>query len=300
MVSINRTGAVNNMQIKKAESKKKKGVFLASTAAATGSSVIQTAMGLPVAGVALKTMISSNKKLNPDQINQIMASAEKFITSRGLSEKGVVIENVKSAGFNLPGALGKVMEYIHPIASVAAGNNAAFINKPIEIGLGNILYNKNSILINKDKLPTAVFHEIGHAINYNNSKFWKFMQGIRMPGIALAMGLALFGAYTNNAEAKDGQELTKGQKAKNAVRNNAGKLAFAAMMPMLLEEGMASIRGCKWANSNLPKELAKKVLKTNIGGYVSYLGTAITLGVAAFSAVKLKDHFASKFQAKNN
>lgn len=52
--------------------------------------------------------------------------------------------------------------------------------------------------------------------------------------------------------------------------------------------------------SNLPKELAKKVLKTNIGGYISYLGTAITLGVAAFSAVKIKDHFAAKRQAKNN
>ena len=61
---------------------------------------------------------------------------------------------------------------------------------------------------------------------------------------------------------------------------------------------MASIRGCKWANSNLPKELAKKVLKTNLGAYTSYLGAALSLALTAFSAVKIKDYFGKKHQEK--
>ena len=289
MVSIKSVGTAYNMQIKKAESKKKKRGLLASSAAATGSNAVQLGVSLPLAGFVIKSMSSINKKLSKDQINQIMDSADKFINSKGLSNKGVAIHNIESAGVNLTGIPNKIMEYIDPITSAAAGKNAFFTNKAISE------YGKNSIILNKNKMSTAVFHEIGHAINSNNSKFWRLMQGMRTPTMALAAGLALFGAFTNKAEAKDGKELTTGQKAKNAIRNNAGKLAFAAMIPMLAEEGMASIRGCKWAKSNLPKELFKKVLKTNICGYASYLGGAVALGLAALTAVKIKDHFTSKY-----
>ncbi len=294
MPSINSVGAANNIQIQKTESKNKKKNLLASSVAATGSNAVQLGASLPLAGFVIKSMSSINKKLSQDQVNQIMDSADKFINSKGLSNKGVTIQNIKSTGANLTGVSDKIMEYIDPIKSAGAGKNAFFTNKAISGYAGN------SILLNKDKMSTAVFHEIGHAINYNNSKFWRFMQGMRTPAMALAAGLALFGAFTNKAEAKDGKELTTGQKVKNAIRNNAGKLAFAAMIPMLAEEGMASIRGCKWANSNLPKELAKKVLKTNICGYASYLGNAVALGLAALTAVKIKDHFTSKSQAKND
>ncbi len=90
------------------------------------------------------------------------------------------------------------------------------------------------------------------------------MQKMRMPGMIMASAIALFAAFTKEDKPEDGKELTKAQKVKNAVRKNAGKLAFASMVPMLLEEGMASIKGYKWANSILSKDLAKKVLHTNI------------------------------------
>lgn len=286
-----------NKQINKLEKKKTKGGALAATASIAGSSAVQLS-SLPVGIAMMNIMSSQSKKLSESQINTIMNSAENFIKSTGIDKKGVVIHNITKAPINLSCIPDKLLEYINMQTSIAKGKNAAFFNKPVKAVLGEIAYDKNSILINKDKFSTAVFHEIGHAINYNKSKFWKAMQKMRMPGIYLADGLPLFAAFSNKAEAKDGEELTKGQKVKNALRNNAGKIAFASMVPMLMEEGMASIRGCKWANANLPKELAKKVLKTNIGGYASYLATALSLGFAAFSAVKIKDYFGKKHQDK--
>lgn len=54
------------------------------------------------------------------------------------------------------------------------------------------------------------------------------------------------------------------------------------------------IQCVKWANSNLPKELAKKVAKTNIAGAVSYIAVSLALGFSAHVAVKVKDKINEK------
>ncbi len=299
-VELKVNNAATDKQIKKLEKKKTKGGALAATASLLGSTAIQTAASLPGSIIAMKSLTSQNKNLSQEQISSIMHSADVFLAAKGLVKKGVVIENIESSSSVATSLLDKLKEYTDSMTSIAAGKNAGFLNKPVKGIFGGVLYDKNTILINQDKLSTAVFHEIGHAINYNNSKFWRAMQGLRVPGMLIASGLAIYCAFSNNAQPKDGKELTTGQKVKNTVRNNAGKIAFASMVPMLLEEGMASIRGCKWANANLPKDLAKKVLKSNIGAYCSYLGAAISLGIAAFSAVKIKDSLGKKHQEKIN
>ena len=70
------------------------------------------------------------------------------------------------------------------------------------------------------------------------------------------------------------------------------------MLPTLGEEAMASIRGVKLANKVLDANLAKHVAKGNCIAYMSYLGGAIALGLAAFAGVKIKDHFIEKKAAK--
>ena len=112
------------------------------------------------------------------------------------------------------------------------------------------------------------------------------------------IGLALFGAFTKNQKAEEGKELTKGQKVSNFVRNNAGKLSFLAMVPMLLEEGLASIKGGKLAKQVLSPELAKKVSKTNKLAWCTYLCAAAAAGVGSFLAVKIKDVVQNKKNQK--
>ena len=121
---------------------------------------------------------------------------------------------------------------------------------------------------------------------------------MRIPAIMIAAGLMLFSAFTKKAENEDGQELTKAQKTKNFVRKHSGILAFTAMLPVVGEEIMASVRGCKWANANLPKELAKKIKTTNVFGGITYILAAAGIGLAAHFTTKVKDSAVDKANEK--
>lgn len=160
-----------------------------------------------------------------------------------------------------------------------------------------VFIKKNSIILPKEGIAPAGFHEVGHAMNYNLSKVGKFLQNCR-PLMKLAPLIGIFAACTRKAEAKDGKELTSGQKTKNFIRDNAGALAFASYLPMLIEEGMATYKGQKYANKVLSKDLAKKVLKGNSIAYMSYLTVAASAGLAAHCAVKIKDSIIANKQKK--
>ena len=255
---------------------------------ALGASQVAGMASLPIGMASVAGMSQVNKKLSPDQIKAINEAAEKALKDSGLAEKGVEIINLTEAdlGVKLKGWKDSLLSMVNTQYATAKGKNAFF--NPMT----------NAVGVNKDKFATATFHELGHAFNANKSKFWGVMQKMRMPSMLLATGLAIFAASTKKAEAKDGEELTKGQKTKNFVRNNAGYIAGASMLPVIAEEVMASVRGCKWANANLPKELAKKVKTTNIFGAVSYVAAAAAVALSAFVATKVKDSIMEKQKAK--
>lgn len=152
----------------------------------------------------------------------------------------------------------------------------------------------NSVVINKDKLSLAAFHELGHAYNFNNSKFWKAMQNLRTPSIALAGAFALLPALVKEIKPKEGEELTTKEKINNGLRKASPALAFLSMTPMLLEEGKATLRGNKWAKELLNPEMYKKVAKSNRYGYFSYMATAASFALMAFVGKKVKDKMADK------
>ena len=111
--------------------------------------------------------------------------------------------------------------------------------------------------------------------------------------------VGIYGAISTKSKSKEeGAELTNVQKTNNFVRDNAGKIAFGLSLPMLIEEAMASIKGQKFANKLLDKNLANRVLKANLVAYSSYLLVGIAGALGCTCAVKLKDHFVAKKEAK--
>ena len=183
--------------------------------------------------------------------------------------------------------------------SVANGKSAFFAGiKGIENVFGGKMF-INEVVCNMEKLPAAIFHEIGHAFNANNSTFWRTVQKMKKHSLPIAGYIALYCALTKKAVPKKegNMELTKGQKVKNFIRENSGKLAFIATLPMLIEEGMASIRGNDWAKEFLSPDLAKKVSKHNKFAYITYLATAAGFALSAYAARKVKDYFVDKKNA---
>ena len=149
------------------------------------------------------------------------------------------------------------------------------------------------IMINVDKLGGASFHEMGHALNASGSKVIKALaigrhiSALFVP-VILAIGLL-------KPKKKDNEE-PNGiiDKATTFIKSNAGKLTFAALIPTLAEEGLASIRGGQIAKKVLDPKLLKKVNRNNFLAWTTYLTGALLTTGAVTIGVKIRDAIAEK------
>ena len=259
--------------------------------ALTGSYVVPL-MSAPI-GVGVINKMHKMNDLPVDTVQLIHNAAERAINDAGLAEHGVKIKYIPEVK---PESLyDKIMGLLNPIKGVEHGNNAFAVidNKAVYMGL-----EKGAIHMPENKLSSTVFHEIGHQMNANLSKIGPILQKCRPISMYAPAILALYGAFTQKSEPQNGKDLTDGQKAKNFVRNNIGKLVFISTLPMLIEEGMASIKGNKLAKKVLSEDMAKMVGKGNSIAYLSYLASAIFASLGAWAAVKIKDKAIEKKREK--
>lgn len=241
-----------------------------------------------VAAAGIVSAMGKIGNISQDKIDIIHKASEKALELGGVKDKGVAIEWLKPSGKKL-----SLLDKLQLISNPARMPEA--IKEGLNAGYSGFT---NKIYMPEKKISFAAFHEIGHSINFNNSKFWKGMQKARGLSMALATLPMLYGVLSKESKAEDGKELNKKQKVNNFIRDNAGKLSFVAMMPVLAEEGMASLRGLKLANKLLPKNLTKHVLKGSAVAYSSYVISALGLAAAAYTAVKIKDAFVNKRDAQ--
>lgn len=239
------------------------------------------ATSLP-AGMAVLKKLHKMGNLPADKIELLHKKANDAIKLAGLDKYGVKIKHIKESTVKKP----LIKLILNPMEMIEHGLNAAFLGRSAGC------FKKNTILMPQKGVSFLAFHEIGHALNHNLSKIGKSLQYLGIPGMIAAVAIGLFGAVTKTSKPQDGKELTGWQKFKNFVRDNAGKLSFAAMLPMLTEEAMATIKGQKLAKKLLSPEMSKTVLKGNSIAYLSYLASAIAVGLGSMAAVKVKDYFA--------
>lgn len=162
---------------------------------------------------------------------------------------------------------------------IKLGNNAGFDPK------------LNKVFINTDKLGLAGFHEIGHSINKNLSKFWHGMQKLRMPGMIAAGVIGTIAVFKRKkVEGEEPKNII--DKTTTFIKNNAGKLTLLSFVPIVAEELKATARGNKLAKQLLSPELAKKVAKCNAFGAATYVLTAGLTALAAVLGSKIRDSIA--------
>lgn len=156
-------------------------------------------------------------------------------------------------------------------------------------------FETNEIYLRPNQLGTTGFHEIGHAINRNSSKFWKAMQKLRIPGTLIG-SLILLTAIMKKPKAEGEKPEGVLDKTGTFVKDNAGKLTILAGLPVFAEEMMASIRGNRLAQEVLSPDIAKKVFKTNKCSAAIYGMGLLVSGLVAYSASKVRDYFYNKNQ----
>lgn len=72
------------------------------------------------------------------------------------------------------------------------------------------------------------------------------------------------------------------------------------MLPILLEEGMATYKGQKLADKLLTNDMAKIVSKGTKVAYLTYIIGALSIATTSFATVKIKDYLVAKKENKSD
>jgi hypothetical protein len=256
---------------------------------------------VPIAIGLIFPAIERQGNIPEAEIKTLKEAANKIIKDSGLKTKGVNIKWAKP--FKKPQNWIEIIkaDINDPIAAVKNGRNAFFINKDGVLPSGKyglVPVKKNTILMPENKITFAVFHELGHAMNANLSKAGKTLQQLRPLAMFSPIIIALYGAFSRKSKPDENGNLTTKQKINNAIRNNAGKLAVACTIPMLIEEGMATKKGLDFAKKLLSPDLYKKVTKGSKIAFLSYISNTVFAGLGAWVAVKVKNNIIEKKERK--
>lgn len=236
--------------------------------------------------------------LPEDTIDLIHSAGEKALKETGLADKGAEIIYLQK--HPKEPRLPRILTMFNLPEQVKNGDNAFCVLKNAVNPLTNeVVFKENTIYMPAKDLSYTLFHEIGHNLNHNFSKIGLALQKFRTPALRLSGLVTLFGAFTKNAKPEEGKELTKAQKAKNFIRDNAGKISLAIAAPILIEEAMATAKGQKLANKYLPKDIVKKISKGNKLAYSTYIMMAASMALMSYTTVKVKDYFVEKKKNKS-
>lgn len=123
------------------------------------------------------------------------------------------------------------------------------------------------------------------------SKLGKLLQYCAKHTRKSAIPIVLIGLFKNK-NTSNTQSSTPLAKTTDFVKNNAGILAFSAWATLLLDEGLASIKGNKLVKKVLTPELAKKVMKGNRAAFATYLIYALSTALGISLGIKVKDSIA--------
>ena len=234
---------------------------------------------------------SSLAQYVPDKISKISQSCDNATLNKGIDEAfdnfKLKTKDVKIKGVNENTRIDNPFEnlpkwlqrQLSPIVDTKEGKNAFYAPLAKEI------------YINKEKIGALAFHEMGHAVNHNFSKFGKVLQQLRFPCMTLG---GLFGTVALLKRKKVEGEEPNGilDKTTTFIKNNVGKLTFGIFVPIVAEELMATYRGNKMAKKVLSPEMFKKIQLANKFGAVSYVTTALAMPLAAVAASKVRDAIA--------
>ena len=151
----------------------------------------------------------------------------------------------------------------------------------------------NSIVVGKNQ-HSSLFHEIGHAVEENNTSIFKKLQ--RGRGNYTVLALALYALLSGRKQQDDGNYSIGSSLSKSDVA-----IPLLAFAPELATEAKASIEGLKFLKGKIGKEssLYKNIRKSYLTCFATYL--FIPLSIIIMDALRSganKVH--EKHQARQN
>lgn len=226
---------------------------------------------------------------NVDSFDNVKNITNKIIKNEGLADKGVelfITDGSKESIAKFDKMFNKVKpkKYIENVKkTLMNGGNAAYVHT----------YKK--VMLNDKHGYGSFLHELGHAKNFNSNnilikaltlgrKLTPFGLSIVAP-IALAVGLV---HHVN--EKKPKEEKGKIEKTLDFITDNAGKITLASYAPMLIEEGLASIRGINMGKKYLDPKMLNKLKGSYLKAWSTYALTASVVAATIGLGITLKEN----------
>ena len=154
-----------------------------------------------------------------------------------------------------------------------------------------------SVVINMEKKPVYLFHELGHAIDYSIDGVSKSMSTIWRNSTlrrGLFGGVIITSLLANPKSKEDLKNAKFGEKVVQFVKRNGALIVGAFLIPSTLEEILANLNGQKLAAEFVPKAHMPRVTKSHINSAIGYILHPIIMGGSVYFANKLRDKIASK------
>lgn len=250
----------------------------------------------------LQKMAEINKKISPNELKKFEEDFDKSFNNSKLQDYGVSVfkcndllkdidkikEHLKKS--NIPES--SIEFYSQVVSEYMKNNNSCytFFDK-------TIYSSKNTRL--------SLFHEMGHAYNHNKTVFAKTLQKFRSLNMKIPILVSMaaillpdFERYkvkqNDTTNQKKQSTFDKLMKWEHSFIKMSPLIVFASFLPMLVEEGLASLQGQKFAKKVLNKNIYNKVKLINFLGFLTYLFFASFSSLVLWSALKIKNSFLNK------
>lgn len=214
-----------------------------------------------------------------DSFENTKAVAQTILNNEGLTDKGVKI----FVSNNTPESTNKLNELFK------SEKPKLFIEKAktmLRNGCNACYHPKSqSVIINDEIAHSSIFHEIGHAKHFNSKnplmKLLVKSRNITPMGISIVAPIALGVAMFHKVDkTKPQNDKSKTEKTLDFVSNHAGKLTLASYIPIILEEGLASVDGIKMAKKYLKPEQISKLKGNYFKAFQTYAGAGLLVAGA--------------------
>lgn len=141
---------------------------------------------------------------------------------------------------------------------------------------GNAFYtHQGNFAVAPKSKPSLILHELGHATNFEKSKFFRGLQKLKVLGMYAPMAIAFLNDFSGKR--KDGKQ--------SFIEKYAGVIGFSAFLPTIVEEAAASIRGIKAARKTLPNVKLGALKRNYLLAWMTYVLAGVGIGLASKLAI---------------
>ena len=241
------------------------------------------------------------KKISPDELKKFEEDFDKIFKKSKLQDCGVSVFKCNDFIKDADKIKEHLKKHIEP----------KWLNKyPFESYYNTILTHlktENSCYAFFDKTiysskttRLSLFHEMGHAYNHNKTIFAKTLQKLRplykLISVPVSIAAIMLPDLAKYIPKKNDEVVSKKQSAMDKLVKfehffvKASPLVvFASFLPMIVEEGLASLQGQKFAKKILDQNMLNKVKRVNLFGFCSYLFYGVFASSILWTALKIKN-----------